>query len=116
MKNLTTTLLISSLLFAIPVLAGSNHDHGYSQAQEAISSEEAASLASKKVNQLANTGKIDLTWNEVEVSSIEQKTYSNGPEWLITFKNTGISDASQQTLYLFFTLSGQYLAANYTGT
>ena len=44
-----------------------------------------------------------------------QKTFSNEVEWVVTFKNDKVSDATKQTLYLFFTLDGSYIATNFTG-
>ncbi len=117
MKILTTTLLLSALLFGAPVMAGSGHSHdadgGHSLAP--ISSDEAVTKASKKVKQLSDTGKIDATWSGVTAASVEQKSYSKGPEWVITYKNNKVSDQTKQTLYLFFSLDGHYIAANYTG-
>ena len=101
------------------VLAGSGHSHdadgGHSHAHAPISSEEAASRASKVLKQLADTGKIDSTWSGLKAASMNQKLFSKGPEWVITFKNDTVADATKQTLYLFFTLDGHYIAANYTG-
>jgi len=118
MKILTTTLLLSSLLLGAPVMAGSGHSHdsdgGHSLGP--VSSEEATNRASKKVKQLADAGKIDATWSGIKAASVEQKTYSKGPEWVITFKNDKVSDTAKQTLYLFFSPDGHYIAANYTGS
>lgn len=113
MKNSATTLLLSFLFFATPVMAGSGHDHGPSRTL--ISSEEAISKATKKVQKLAEAGKIDSTWSKINATGAKQKVYSNGPEWVVTFKNDELSDSSKQTLYLFFSLDGNYIAANYTG-
>ena len=113
MKNLATTLLLSFVLFTTPVMAGSNHDHGHSH--EPISSKEAISKATQKVHELAKAGKIDSTWSKTKAASAEQKEYSKILEWVITFKNDKVNDSSKQTLYLFFSLDGNYIAANYTG-
>jgi len=110
MKNLITTLLFLFLFIVTPAIAGAGHSHG-----EAITNEQATSLASQKMKQLIDVGKIDPTWKEVKVSSIEQKTFSHDPEWVVKFTNDKISDASKQTLYMFFSLDGRYIAANYTG-
>jgi hypothetical protein len=115
MKNLITTFLFSSLIFATPVIAGSDHDHGHSHDQKAASSEIVLNQASKKVKELVDAGKIDASWAEVKSSEIKQKTFSHDPEWVVTFKNTKISDSSKQALYLFFHLNGRYIATNYTG-
>ena len=117
MKLLTKTLLMSLLLIGAPVMAGSGHSHdtdgGHSLAP--VSSDEAVNRASKKVKQLADAGKIDATWSDVKAASVEQKSYAKGPEWVIIFKNDKVSDTSKQTLYLFFSPDGHYIAANYTG-
>lgn len=117
MKNLTTALLFTSLLFAAPVMAGSGHEHGHghSHTEKAISSAEAISKATKKVKQLADAGKLDKTWGEAKASKAEQKTFSHDPEWVVSFKNSKITDSSKQTLYVFLKMSGHYIAANYTG-
>lgn len=113
MKNLSITFLLSFLFFATPVMAGSGHDHGHSHGP--ISSEEAINKATKKVQKLVETGKIDSTWSKANAAGAKQKEYSNGPEWVVTFKNDKVSDSSKQTLYLFYSLDGNYIAANYTG-
>ena len=112
MKNLITTLLFLSFLTVTPAIAGTGHSHGE---EVAITSEQATSLASQKMKQLIDSEKIDASWKEVKVSSIEQKTFSQGPEWVVKFTNNKISDASKQNLYMFFSLGGRYLAANHTG-
>jgi len=118
MKNSITTLLfLLSLLFGAPIIAGAGHEHdsdgGHSHGS--ISSDSALKKASKKVSQLAAAGKIDASWSETNAASIDQKVYSKGPEWVVTFKNDKINDMAKQTLYLFFSLDGHYIAANYTG-
>lgn len=117
MKNLATTVLLSSLLFGAPVMAGSGHSHdadgGHSHGP--ISSHEVSKKALQRINKLADARKIDASWAGIKAASVEQKTYSKGPEWVITFKNDKVSETAKQTLYMFFTLDGHYIAANYTG-
>lgn len=116
MKHLTIALLLSLLFFVTPVLAGSGHSHGPSQKQTPISIEAAASRASEIVKTLASDGKIDATWVGLKESKVEQKTFNQGPEWVVIYQNEKISSVSEQTLYLFLTLSGEYIAANYSGS
>ncbi len=113
MKYLATALLFSSLFFVTPVIAGSDHGHGYNS-QVQVSSEEVVNRASTIVKKMADAGKIDGSWVGIKAKSVEQKTFSQ-PEWVIIYENKKISDITKQELYLFYTLSGQYLAANYTG-
>ena len=118
MKDLVTTLLfLLPLLFCAPIMAGAGHEHdsdgGHSHGP--ISSDSAINKALKKVKQMADAGKIDASWSGINAASIDQKVYSKGPEWVITFKNSKIDDAAKQTLYLFLSLDGHFIAANYTG-
>lgn len=118
MKNLITALFLS-LFIASPVMAGDGHSHdangGHSHAQAAVSSEEIMNRASQKVNQLSDSGKVDSSWLAVKAVSAEQKEFNQKTEWVITFKNDKVKDPSKQTLYLFYSLDGHYIAANYSG-
>lgn len=118
MKNFITTLFLS-LFITAPAMAGGGHAHGpdggHNHSQAAVSSEEAINRASKKVNQLAIQGVIDVTWKDVKAHSAVQKQFSKGLEWVITFKNDKVKDSKKQSLYLFFSLDGHYIAANFSG-
>jgi len=115
MKNLTIKFLLTATLFAIPALAGGNHNHGHSHEQKAISSEKVSVKAIEKVKQLVKTNKIDISWDGIKPSNTQKKVFNHDPEWVITFKNNKISNVKKQNLYLFYSLSGKYIAANYTG-
>jgi hypothetical protein len=114
---ISTLLFLSLLIFGAPVMAGGGHEHdsdgGHSRGP--VSSDSAVNKALKKMKQMAGEGKIDASWSGIKAASVEQKTYPKGPEWVITFKNDKINDATKQILYLFFSLDGHYIAANYTG-
>jgi hypothetical protein len=118
MKNLITTLFLT-LFITTPAMASGGHSHGpdggHSQSQSPVSSEEAINRASSKVNQLASAGVIDASWSGVKARSVEQKTFANAAEWVIAFKNDKVKDSTKQSLYLFLSLDGHYIAANYSG-
>ena len=113
MKILLITLL--SLFISAPVLAGPGNDHGHSHSHGPVSSDEVIKRATKKVIQMAKAGKIDALRATTKASMAEQKTYAKGPEWVIRFNNDKVNDTTKQTLYMFFSLDGHYIAANYTG-
>lgn len=115
MRILTIAVLFSSLLFAAPLMAGAGHDHDHGHSHGPVSSDEAVKKASKRLGQLVDAGKIDESWSVAKTASVEKKTYANGLEWVVSFVNDKISDASKQTLYIFYSLDGHYIAANYTG-
>ena len=112
MKNLISTLLFLSFLTVTPAIAGTGHSHAE---EKPITTEQVTSLASENIERLIDAGKIDPSWKEVKVNSIEQKTFSHDPEWVVKYTNNKMSDASKQTLYMFFSIGGRYLATNYTG-
>lgn len=115
MRKLSILFAFCIGLLSAPAIAGPGHEHGHGHSHGAVSEDVASDKATKKVEQLASAGKIDASWAGVKPASIEQKTYANGPEWVVTFKNDKVSDTSKQTLYLFYSLNGHYIAANYTG-
>lgn len=115
MYKLIATLFICSGLFASPAMAGSGHDHGHGHSHGPVNEHTVANKATKKVKSLATAGKIDSSWAGIKPSSLEQKTYSGQKEWVITFNNDKVKDKSKKTLYLFYSLDGNYIAANYTG-
>ena len=92
-------------------MAGAGHSHG----QPEVSGEEAMKRASKTIAKLADAKKIDASWVGIAADKVVKKTFSKGPEWVVTFKNDKIKDPSKQTLYLFLSLWGDTLGANYTG-
>lgn len=115
MRKLTVMFAFCFGLFAGPVTAGPGHDHDHGHSHGPVSEDVVSGKAMKKVDRLAKAGKIDASWPGIKPASVEQKTYANGPEWVVTFKNKKVSDASKQTLYMFYSLDGHYIAANYTG-
>lgn len=102
-------------LFSSTVLAGGNHDHGHGHSHGPVDQASAEKIAAGKVANLANNGKIDKSWNTTKVDKAEQKQFGNQMEWVVSFKNDKVSDPEKQTLFVFLTLDGRYLAANYTG-
>lgn len=91
---------------------GSGHSHSKEPAtKEAV-------LESSKIarDNLITEGKLDSSWKTITPDNAEQKEMKFGKkEWLVTFKNPYATDKSKETLYMFFTLTGNYLAANFTG-
>lgn len=113
MHNFITTTLSLLLLLASPVFAGSGHDHGHTH--DPVTKSQAENVAIQSVAKLVEKGKIDKSWKSVDVSTSEKKDFSGHMEWVVVFKNAKISDPEKQTLYVFLSLGGEYLAANYTG-
>lgn len=116
MRKISTALVISSLLFGSASFAGTGHEHGPggSHVHGPISSAAAIKKAEKQVKGLIEGGKLDKSWSGIKAAEAAQKDFGRGPEWIVTFKNPK-AEANKQTVYVFYTLTGTYLATNFTG-
>lgn len=118
MKKLLLVLFISLGLTSGQALAGAGHSHAPDGSHKPHAPADEATIikrATKVMNNLANKGSIDANWSGTAHSTIEKKVYAKGPEWVIIFKNDKVKDKGKQTLYIFYSLDGHYIAANYTG-
>lgn len=109
-----TTASAAALCLSTPAFAsadGSCHFHGNKPAAEAT----VVSCAAQRKDLLATSGKIDAAWKAVRQEKIEQVAGKKGTEWKVTFKNPAARDKTKETLYMFFTVPGNFIAANFTG-
>lgn len=90
---------------------GSCHFHGYRPATEAV----VLGCAVQRKDALIASGKLDKSWQAVKHDKAEMAEGAKGKEWKVTFKDTAAQDKAKETLYLFFTLPGNFIAANFTG-
>jgi len=117
MKHTITTLAcMATFAFVYPASAlasagGSCHFHGNKPAVEAT----VLACAVQRKDTLASSGKIDATWKNVKQDKVEQVDGKKGKEWKVTFANPAAKDKGKETLYLFFTVPGNFIAANFTG-
>lgn len=115
MKTFVLATALASSLFMVPaVLAsegGSCHFHGSKPASEAVITD----CANQRKTSLVKAGKLDASWQTVKLDKAELVDGKKGKEWKVTFKNATVADASRQTLYLFFSQPGNFIAANFTG-
>jgi Family of unknown function (DUF6488) len=54
-------------------------------------------------------------WQAVKHDKAEVVEGKKGREWKVTFKNPAVTDKSKETLYMFYTVPGNFIAANFTG-
>ena len=115
MKQLITLAsLVFACSFAPAALAGSDgecHFHGNKPASESV----VVGCASQNKAALVKAGKIDASWQAVKHDKAEVVEGKQGKEWKVTFKNPTVSDKSKETLYMFYTVPGNFIAANFTG-
>jgi Family of unknown function (DUF6488) len=115
MKHLASVFtLITVFAFTPAAFAGSDggcHFHGHAPIKESVLS----GCASEKKNALARNGKIDTSWQSVKLEKAETVEGKTMKEWKFTFKNPAEKDAAKQTLFMFYTLTGHFIGANFTG-
>jgi Family of unknown function (DUF6488) len=90
---------------------GRCHFHGSKAASETT----VTGCAQQRVEALVKAGKLDASWQQVAAPRLEQVDGKKGKEWKLSYRNPAVSDPSRQTLYLFFTMPGNFIAANHTG-
>lgn len=123
MKKLTAIyLLLATSVFVVPVHAGTGHSHdkdgghsNHGHSHGPINSNGAKAKAVSMLTGLVKKGVIDKSWDGIKPVKAEKQTFAKGPEWVVSFKNDQVADKEKQTLYFFYSLDGQYIAANYTG-
>lgn len=114
MKTLIKIIALSTLFFTASVMAGPA-GHGHSHEPTMVSQATATKNAELIVDSLIKKHKLDKSWTSIQASSTEKRHLNNVDEWVVTFFNKDIVDINKQKLYVFLTLSGEYIAANYTG-
>ena len=102
-------------LFSINSFAGSGHSHGHGHSHEPVNQATANLKAKKIVLNLIKQKVINKSWESTTVSSSEKKVFNGKQEWVVSFVNKKIADIKKRKLYIFLSLTGGYIAANYTG-
>ncbi len=100
-------------IFSMMAVAGGGHNHGHSHSP--VNQKAANAIATKIIASFIKQKTLDKSWASTTVSSSEKKTFNSKQEWVVSFINEKVSDAEKRKLYVFLTLSGDYIAANYTG-
>jgi Family of unknown function (DUF6488) len=115
MKNFVSiAALVATLALAPNAFAGGGggcHFHGNAPIKESI----LTGCANEQKDALVNNGKIDASWKGVKLDKAETVEGKSRKEWKFMFKNPAEKDASKQTLYMFYTLTGNFIGANFTG-
>ncbi len=114
-KFITRTVLIFVVSFT-GLNAHGNHTHKETVPQKAeFSKTSVKEIAKKEVKRLSIAKKIDSSWLFVPISKMQKTLFGKKQEWVVSFNNPKINDASKQNLYIFIDLYGKLSGANYTG-
>ena len=118
MKHIVTVFVLS-LLLSSQVIAGTGHDHGHGHghghAETLVSQDVVEKNADAVIASLIERGKVDKSWSSIKPSSVDKKIFNGHSEWVVAYLNTNITNTEKQTLYVFLSLGGKYIAANYSG-
>lgn len=118
MQLITMSLGLILSLLAFTAMAGSDHDHGHGHGHSnatPATQEIAKTNATQIISELMKKNKLDQSWASITASSVEKKVFNGSQEWVAVFVNDKIADTKKQKLYVFLTLGGDYIAANFTG-
>jgi len=115
MKILIRTAIFSLFTLA-PISAYAEpgdgcHFHG----KKPVAEETVLKCATQRKDYLVKDGKLDKNWVTVTHTSIAYVAGKKGQEWKVSFTNPAATDQAKNTLYMFFTPPGNFIAANYTG-
>lgn len=114
-KIISIASLVATLSFAPAAFSGGGgggcHFHGNAPIKESI----LTGCANEQKDALISNGKIDASWKAVKLDKAETVEGKSMKEWKLTFKNLAEKDATKQTLYMFYSLTGNFIAANFTG-
>lgn len=114
--NSTLVLILAICTMVTPVAMGDAngacHFHGRKEASEEV----LIRCSSYHRSRLAKKGALDSTWTALSHESIEKVTNPKGKsEWRIVFTNPTPLDANKNKLFMFFSLNGNFIAANHSG-
>ncbi len=107
-------VLLSGTWTGTPAFA-SGSGVGHSHSKSPATKDEVTETAKKVRDKLISDGKIDASWKDIAPESTEPKDFGKKKEWVVSFKDAKATDKAKETLYLFFSETGNYLAVNFTG-
>lgn len=114
-------LITFLIAFTISTYSFGSGDHGHSHGPNGehthvmmrVSKDKVVEISKKNIIRLIKAKRLESSWSNAKLDSAEKKTFNNVAEWLVTYKNDkGIKG---KKLYIFLTLSGDFVAANFTG-
>lgn len=81
----------------------------------ALTKDEIIDRAKRERERLIREKKVDPTFEAAAEPAAEEIVFDGRPEWVVTFRHPAPTDPARQTLYIFFTPTGRFVAANHTG-
>lgn len=100
---------------AFPIVVTLNVSGEYKRLDREVDKKTAEKNAEKKIASLIEKNKLEKSWASIKASSVEKKDNNGTTEWVIIYNNAKVTEADKHKLYIFLTMGGEYIAANYTG-
>ena len=113
MRSTILALLMTFGVGASPVMAHTDKPGQHSH--DPINKLEAEDAAKRIVTDMVRQKAVDPSWTTAQVVQAERNTRDRRQEWVITLSNPQAADPTKQTLYVFLSNTGGYIAANHTG-
>jgi hypothetical protein len=114
-------LLLFFLILGLPAVSPAHQGHGghggsnpYKELGIEIDERQAMKFSKAVINKLVEKEKLEESWNQAEYEKSEKKRFKKELEWVVSFHNNK-TPGSKSTLYIFLSLYGDFLGANFTG-
>jgi hypothetical protein len=115
MKHLfTIATFVTAVTMTPAALAGEDsscHFHGSKPAAEST----VIGCANQRKDALVKSGKLSAAWTTIKHDQLALVDGQKGKEWKISYKDAAAQDKTKENLYMFFTVSGNFIAANHSG-
>jgi hypothetical protein len=116
MKAIIRIAAVLALSVAAPAFPAFAHPGGHEEDEMTVGRPEAITKAKAVVDTMIGRSLLDASWKGLNPTTSDLKEgRTGGIEWVVVFKNPKAPDPAKQTLYVFLSGSGMYLAANHTG-
>ena len=113
-------LMLTFVTYSQLSFSGSSGDHmhfnqmGRNQSDAKINNKKAIEISQQHVFRLVMKGKLDRGWLKSSPLDSIQKKYHGKNEWVTKIKNDK-EIMNRKILFIFLSLDGKFIAANFTG-
>nr|MBF0223783.1 hypothetical protein [Desulfobulbaceae bacterium] len=94
--------------------AAYSHGGGHVPANP-VTKDVALQNATEAFNSLVQNGQLGNSWANIKPSGAKKEKFQYSDEWVVAFTNPKEEDTKKQTLYVFLTLAGEFITANFLG-
>jgi hypothetical protein len=106
-----TLIFLTSLILSTASFTGLGHGHSHGHTQ--ISKKKTEKMGRYHVERLIKSEKLDASWKTAIFDKSETKSFKGETKWVVIFNNE--KSVKGKKLYIFLKLSGEFVAANFTG-